>query len=115
MTKLNTALLTSALLLALSGNVMAQECANVTPPIVPDGNVASLDELVAAQKGLKAYQADLVEYRDCLEAQRVAEPGEEEAALQKNAALTAAYDASVDAESMAAEEFNAAVKVFKAR
>lgn len=114
MTLLNKALLTSALLIAFSGSAMA-ECVNASAPIVPDGNVASKDELIAAQKALKEFQSNLVEYRECLEGQKIAEPGEDEAALQKNAALDAAYDASVDAESLAAEEFNAAVRAFKSR
>ena len=115
MTNLNKTLLLSALLVAFSGTTAADECTNPSAPIVPDGNVASMDELVAAQKGLKAFQANLVDYRDCLVEQKVADTSEDEAALQKNAALNAAYDSSVDAEGVAAEEFNAAVRAFKAR
>jgi GTPase involved in cell partitioning and DNA repair len=114
MTNLNKTLLLSALLVGFSATAAA-ECTNPSAPIVPDGNVASMDELVAAQKGLKAYQANLVDYRECLVAQKVDETNEDEAALQKNAALNAAYDSSVDAESAAAEEFNAAVRIFKSR
>ncbi|MFT5571565.1 MAG: hypothetical protein ACI9FR_000482 [Cryomorphaceae bacterium] len=114
MTNLNKTLLLSALLVAFSGTAAA-ECTNPSAPIVPDGNVASMDELVAAQKGLKAFQAELVDYRECLVEQKVADTSEDQAALQKNAALDAAYDSSVDAEGVAAEEFNAAVRMFKSR
>ena len=129
MTKLNKALLTAALLTALSGQAIADghgteahdagmdkaECSNpVTAPIIPDGNVASLDELIAAQGSVKAFQANLIEYRECLTAHLIKEPADETGA-QKNAALNAAYDSSVDAETKIVEEFSVARVAFQSR
>lgn len=100
--------------IALSGHAYA-ECVIPAAPIVPDGNVASEDELVAASKAMKTFQTSLMEHRDCL--------AEEEGTLDKEAesfadlkkTLSDKYNASVDAEEKLAEEFNAAVRSFKAR
>jgi len=65
MIKLNQTLFASALILAVSSYANA-ECTTPSAPIIPDGNVASQDELVAAQKAMKAYQGELIEHRECL-------------------------------------------------
>jgi len=101
-------------LTAFSGYTFA-DCALPESPIVPDGNVASEDELVAAQKAMKAYQAKLGDYRLCLDDQQTALDPEAETSVEAIAEITANYDASVDAESVIAEEFNVAVRAFKAR
>jgi len=94
------------------------ECTEAAAPIIPDGNVASEDELLAAQKAFKAYQANVEEYRDCLlvlkantEAMELS-PEELESKLADN---LAADNASVDKIEAVAEEFNKAVRAFKAR
>lgn len=129
MTRFTTALLSSAMIFALSNQAFADghaagehadkmtkpACENpTTAPIIPDGNVASLDELIAAQNGVKAYQADLIEYRECLNAGLVPEASEEQD-IQKNAAINAAYDASIDAETKVVAEFSTARLAYKAR
>lgn len=129
MTRFTTALLSSAMLLAVSGHSFADDhgsgehadkmgthsCVNPsTAPIIPDGNVASLDELIAAQNSVKAYQAELIEYRECLNEAMVAEATEEQD-IQKNAALNAAYDASIDAETKVVAEFSTARIAYQAR
>jgi len=107
-------------IIAFSSQAYA-ECELPTAPIVPDGNVASTDELVAAQGALKAFQADLVEYRNCLAKKQealAASSGEDEesaVAQQEAKALVEAYNNSVTKEEEAANEFNAAVRAYKAR
>lgn len=86
-----------------------------TSPIIPDGNVASQDELVAAQKAIKGFQGELQEYRDCIDGMQKALNPEAETTVNEMAALNALYDGSVDAEDKLAEEFNLAVRAFKAR
>ena len=93
----------------------AASCSMEGAPIIPDGNVASEDELIAASGAMKAYQGKLQEYRDCMVAEeKLIDPEAEDNAL-KMAEIRAKYDASVDAESAIADEFNAAVRAFKAR
>lgn len=100
--------------LLLSGATFA-ECNSPAAPIIPDGNVASQDELVAAQKAMKAYQESLIGYRTCLDKMQKGLDPEAEDTPAKTAELSAMYNASVDSESAIAEEFNVAVRAFKAR
>jgi hypothetical protein len=102
-------------LLLISATATSAECNLPNSPIIPDGNVASQDELVAAQKAMKAYQGELVGYRQCLDGKLQALDPEAESSAEQTAALNARYDRSVDAEAKVAEEFNAAVRAFKAR
>ena len=90
-------------------------CDMPASPIIPDGNVASEDELVAASSGIKAYQANLMNYRQCLDKKQEALDPEAETAVAETLAIKTTYDASVDAESTVAEEFNGAVRAFKER
>ena len=94
---------------------VSQECGLPTTPIVPDGNVASEDELISAQKAMKGYQALLAEYRECLVAgEKKLDPDAEDTAdrIKDNKAK---YDASIDAEESIAEKFNTTVRAYKAR
>ncbi len=109
-------LIAATIFTAFSGQAFA-ECDMPASPIIPDGNVASLDELVSAQKAMKTYQTDLGTYRDCL---KVMEEGldpeaEAEESQEKAKMIIDEYNASVDSEAAIAEEFNAAVRIFKTR
>lgn len=98
----------------VSGQAFA-ECETPGAPIIPDGNVASMDELVSAQQAMKLYQSSLGEYRICLQDLQEAVDPEAETAAAEGAALLEQYNTSVDAETAIAEKFNTAVKAFKAR
>lgn len=106
--------LLSALLLFFIGTAFA-ECNMPQGPIIPDGNVASQDELVAAQQAIKDFQESLVGYRTCLDDMTAALDPEAATTVEQAAAISKTYDASVDAEAALAEEFNLAVRAFKAR
>jgi hypothetical protein len=93
----------------------APACGVPASPIIPDGNVASEDELVAASKGIKAYQTSLVDYRLCLDKKQEALDPEAESTIEETQVIKAAYDTSIDAETAVAEEFNGAVRAFKER
>ena len=100
--------------IALSEHAYA-ECIIPAAPIVPDGNVASEDELVAASKAMKTFQTSLVAHRNCLAEEEGTFDVEAENFAELKKALSDKYNASVDAEEKLAEEFNAAVRSFKAR
>ena len=84
-------------------------------PIIPDGNVASEDELVAAQKAMKMFQTSLISYRNCLQGMESKIDMEADTAVAHQDVILNNYNLSVDAEAKVAEEFNAAVRAFKAR
>lgn len=99
----------------LSSGLVFAECELPAAPIIPDGNVASEDELVAAQKAMKAYQGNLGEYRTCVDGLQSALDPEAEDTAAKVAEYSAMYNKSVDSEAAIADEFNVAVRAFKAR
>ena len=105
----------TAIMLSTVSNIAFAECDEPGTPIVTDGKVASMDELVSAQKAIKIYQTSLGEYRDCLKGMESAIDLEAEGSAEKSAAILTSYNASVDSESLIAEEFNTAVQAFKAR
>jgi len=112
----------STLLLASTGHAQEADTAvganctyNTTTPIIPDGNIATQDELISAQKRIKAYQENLLDFRECLlEAEKTLDPESETFAATK-AALTARSDQSIDLEQKVASEFNGAIQIYKAR
>lgn len=107
-------------LAALSSPAWADCSYPKAPARIPDGKSATRDEMVAAQKVVKQYQADMTTYLDCLKA-------EHEASLTKDASLsdsqkqsmTARYtqknDAAVDEAHDVANRFNEQLGVFKAK
>lgn len=110
---LKTLALTIAL--GLFSSAALAECDMPAAPIIPDGNVASEDELVAAQKAIKMMQTSMISYRECLVAEEGKIDAESETAEAEKIALTNSYNDSVAAETKVAEEFNTAVKAFKSR
>ena len=114
MNKFLQSLLIPLALFSISSSAWA-ECLSPAAPIIPDGNVASKDELIAAQKAMKIYQDSLGDYRGCLQKmESEIDPEAENASTQSETVLNA-YNASVDEEAKVAEEFNVAVRAFKAR
>lgn len=117
MNLLSKSLITTAIVMSLgaTGSAHAEECVLPNSPIIPDGNVASKDELIAAQGSFKAYDSKIVDYRECLVAQEEAIPADSETLQAQKDAIIALDDVSVDNLKKVADEFNAAVRAFKAR
>ena len=107
--------------LALGSTVgIAEECTAPSMPSLPEGATASLEQMLAGQQAVKAYQASNTEYRTCLEPQVSAaevaasgdSPGPElQEALKQ---LNEEYNASVSSEEELAAEFNTQLKAYKA-
>ena len=114
MTRFSKTLFGCALALGLSGNAFA-ECTAPSAPIIPDGNVASEDELIAAQGAYKAFEKKFYDYRDCLTAEEQALSPDAADLESMKAAITAADDTAFEELNRVANEFNSAVKAFKAR
>ena len=89
--------------LALGSAVsMAQDCVAPVGPQIPAGEEASLEQMIAAQKAVKAFQEANLAYMSCLEpglnaAAEAAKAGEEEAAT-KYESIQEAYNAAVSKE-----------------
>jgi len=129
MSKIKLSLFTTFLIACISSQTFAQDavkeiaddaaiagaCELPNGPIIPDGNVASQDELLSAQKAMKAYQAVLADYRLCIDEKSSLLDLETEEGAAAKLVINSLYDASVTAEEDVAEKFNLAVRAFKAR
>jgi len=117
--RLNKHLITGtfATALLLSCQTYAAECEAPATPEVPAGATATLEEMIAGQKSVKAFQADAQMFRQCVEGKleglkaAAAEGDEEAAEAFKN--TTDAYNASVAAEEKLAEDFNTEIRAYK--
>ena len=114
--KTQTASLLLALTLAPAG--AAQACDAPVTPASPDGGSATLEEMIAAQGDVKAFQEANAEYLECVDSQMSVEQASidegDESAKERFALAAADYNAAVSREEQVAGDFNAAIKAYKA-
>ncbi len=116
---MNTSLKTLLLATALTSvSALADDCALGDAPGLPNGASSSMDEMVAGQQSVKAFQADALAYRACLDEgmkaiESAAAEGDEDAA-DNFKIMTDAYNASVATEEALANDFNAEIRAYKA-
>ena len=117
MNLISTSFITSAiaLSLALSVSASAQECVLPNPPIIPDGNVASQDELLAAKDSYKMFESNIIDYRECLIELEANIPVDSTTLEAQKDALLALDTISIDNLQNVADEFNQAVRSFNER
>ncbi len=91
------------------------------PNHLPDGNTATLAEMLAGQKLVQAYNEQMTAYLACIKLERdnrVAQAGDKLTKQQKQeleAIEIQKNNAAVDQLHAVADQFNAQVKIFKAR
>jgi hypothetical protein len=94
------------------------------PPVpvhIPDGNTATLKEMLAAQKAVQSYNEQMNAYLSCIKLERdsrVAQAGDKLTKQQKQeleAIEIQKNNAAVDQLHAVADQFNAQVKIFKGR
>jgi hypothetical protein len=109
----------TALFLFVSANAALADCSKPDMPTLPDGASASMEEMVAGQKAVKAFMADSGAYLECLDkkAADFKAPADEteEAKAARETAHVNTYNTAVDEQEKIANGFNAAIKAFKAR
>jgi len=81
----------------------------------PNGAIATMEEMVAAQTSFKAYNANMDAYLDCLdnELSQVSEELDIYPDIKK--LNNQKYDAAVDVLTQAADEWNTSVRAYKAQ
>jgi hypothetical protein len=122
------AFLAIAALATISAGTAHADCSYPPPPDhLPDGNTATLQEMVAAQKAVKDYDKAINAYVACIQLERndavakVAKPGEKPTAEQKKAmddmerVEVQKHNAAIDQLQSVADRFNEQVKVYKAK
>lgn len=87
---------------------------------VPDGSTATKEEMIAGQRGIKAYMGTMEAYLSCIESaeqETVAGTDQiDEAAKQQRIDMyNKKYNAAVDEMNLIAEEFNLQVRAYKER
>ena len=82
---------------------------------IPNGATATMEDMVAAQTSFKTYNSDMDAYLDCLdnELSKISEEFEGYADIKSNSDLK--YNAAIDQLTEAAEEWNQAVRGYKAQ
>jgi hypothetical protein len=112
----------------LSAGTAYADCSYPTPPDhIPDGNTATLQDMVEAQKAVKEYDKAINAYVACIQLERtdavtkIAKPGETPTAEQKKAmddmerVEVQKHNAAIDQLQSVAARFNEQVKVYKAK
>jgi len=112
----------------LSAGTAYADCSYPTPPDhLPDGNTATLQEMVEAQKAVKEYDKAINAYVACIQLERddamgkLAKPGEKPTPEQKKAmddmqrVEVQKHNAAIDQLQSVADRFNEQVKVYKAK
>jgi hypothetical protein len=112
----------------LSAGTAYADCSYPPPPDhIPDGNTATLQEMVEAQKAVKEYDKAINAYVACIQLERtdavtkIAKPGETPTAEQKKAmddmerVEVQKHNAAIDQLQSVAARFNEQVKVYKAK
>jgi hypothetical protein len=91
------------------------------PGHIPDGNTATLNEMLAGQKAVQSYNEQMMAYLSCIKLERdnaVAEAGAKLTKQQKaevEAIEIQKHNAAVDQLHAVADQFNAQVKIFKSK
>jgi hypothetical protein len=112
----------------LSAGTAYADCSYPTPPDhIPDGNTATLQDMVEAQKAVKEYDKAINAYVACIQLERndavgkIAKPGEKPTADQKRAmddmerVEVQKHNAAIDQLQSVADRFNEQVKVYKSK
>ena len=105
--------------LALNSTLaMADDCVAPTPPVVPEGENSSLEQMLDGQKAVKAFQEANLAYMSCLEpklaeAEAAAKAGTEGAA-DTYLKLQESYNGAVSKEEEVAGKFNSEIRDYKA-
>ena len=81
----------------------------------PNGETATMEEMVAAQTSFKAYNTDMDAYLKCLDDELALVSEDLDIYPDIKKANNLKYDAAVDVLTEAAEEWNQAVRAYKAQ
>ena len=88
--------------------------------MIPNGNTATKEEMIAGQRGVKEYVANMEIYLDCIieeekQARETLTDLQPEVEQEREDMLNKKYNAAVDEMERLAAQFNAEVQAFRAR
>jgi hypothetical protein len=118
-------MLLSLAALAVSAGPVYADCSYPPPPEkLPDGNTATLDEMVSANKAVKEYETAVNAYLSCIKLEyddALGKAGDKPDADKKKALAemdrmtVQKHNATVDQAQAIADRFNAQVRAYKAK
>ena len=108
--------ITLCLLAALFVPIANSECIYPKKSFnIPNGSKATEAAMIESQTAIKAYQANLGSYRDCLDEELAGIPKEIENYDEISEVSLKKFNAAVDAETQLAEDWGTAVRAYKAQ
>ncbi len=90
----------------------ALACDNPPLVLVPDGETATMEELVAVQSEVQTYMAAMEEYIGCVDAELAASGGEDSPALYQSL-MVLRHNQGVEEMEVIAEAFNEQVRAYR--
>jgi hypothetical protein len=90
----------------------AAACDNPAAIAIPDGKSSTMDQMLAAQAQVKAYQAAMTEFLACIDSELAAEG--EQAPEDFKSLMVARHNAAVSEMEGVAAAFNDQIKAFRA-
>ncbi len=102
----------SAAFVAITSTAFA-DCVRPPAPSVPDGATASKEEMISANQAVKKFVAETEAYIECVNTEEAAVP-EEEVTPEMRESYVTRHNAAVDAMQGVAEQFNGAIRAYKA-
>lgn len=100
-----------------SGEII-EKCTYPQQPNIPNGSKAEMDDMLAAQKDIKAYQIVALKFRACID--NIIDVwrnlgGDKDAINQKKEFAVTFYNRSIADEEEVAALFNTAIRAFKGK
>lgn len=113
-----TIIAAASLLFSLPASGLA--CEYPERPALPDGNVASKEDMIAAQSTVKSFIAAIDEYLDCIEQEEkdavaAMDNPDEEAIQRRDELLSKRFDAANEEKFLFGEQWNQQVRAYNAR
>lgn len=108
-------------LVLLMATSFALACDYPPPPdAMPNGETASKEQMLAGVKMINEYQAKMGEYLSCIEADEVVavqalDPDDKDAKEQRSKMFNKKYNAAVEEQTLAVEDFNSQIRAYKNR
>lgn len=109
-------LLTVSILATLTAGPVCADCAAPNDDVqIPNGNSATREQMLAAQRAVRAYNAEVKQFADCLQQEQDAKvaAGGDQAKLAEEYAKR--QNAVVDKLQQIADKFNVELKAFKTK
>jgi hypothetical protein len=108
--KLRTSCLVAAIAVWYGNAAVA--CENPVPVAIPDGKSSTMEQMLAAQTEVKAYQAAMTEFLACIDAELEQEG--EKAPEEFKSLMVARHNAAVSEMEGVAAAFNDQIKAYRA-